>query len=256
MSETYPECNSFEDAFSLAGAIHGALKYGNVSLWTLWNIEGTLMKLSNPLEAFYVSKNYYKYIRPGAKRVKAESKHEDVMVTSFVDDSNKILTTVLINKNVSPITVRILGRVDSIPVNYEVYTTAKNINFESIGKVVVNETLALPGMSVTTLVGKTDGDLVVKANDITIPEDYKLYQNYPNPFNPSTTIRYSLKKHGEIKIYIYDILGRRVKKLVDKVQQAGRYEVRFDASHLASGVYFYRILANDFVDVKKMILLK
>lgn len=256
MSETYPECNSFEDAFSLAGAIHGALKFGNVSLWTLWNIEGALLKLSKPLQSFYTSKNYYKYIRPGAKRVRADSKHEDVMVTSFIDDHNMMLTTVLINKNSNPITVRILGRVDSIPAKYDIFTTAKNINFEKFGEVGVNETLALPGMSVTTLVGKTDGDMVVKAAVTILPDDYKLQQNYPNPFNPSTTIRYSLKKPGEVKIVIYDILGRRVQNLVDKVQQAGRYEVKFNASHLATGVYFYRIIANDFIDVKKMMLLK
>ncbi len=85
---------------------------------------------------------------------------------------------------------------------------------------------------------------------------YALSQNYPNPFNPSTFIRYQLTQRNHVAIKIFDILGRVVTTLVDRSQPAGDYTVFFDASGLASGVYFYRLEAGSFVSVKKMVLLK
>ncbi len=89
-----------------------------------------------------------------------------------------------------------------------------------------------------------------------IPQKYMLSQNYPNPFNPETSIKFSIPKAAFTVIKIYDILGREVGKLVDKELGAGTYEVIFDGKSLASGVYFYRIESADFVDVKKMMLVK
>ncbi len=85
---------------------------------------------------------------------------------------------------------------------------------------------------------------------------YTLEQNYPNPFNPVTTIKYQIPKAGNVSLKIYDILGNEVVTLVDAQKEVGRYEVSFDASSLASGVYIYRLLAGEFVNVKKMVLLK
>jgi len=89
-----------------------------------------------------------------------------------------------------------------------------------------------------------------------IPKEYTLYQNYPNPFNPTTTIKYDLPNVDDVSLIIYDILGRKIKELVNTRQQAGRYEVRFDASNLASGIYIYQLITEDYVNAKKMILLK
>jgi 1,4-alpha-glucan branching enzyme len=89
-----------------------------------------------------------------------------------------------------------------------------------------------------------------------LPSKYNLEQNYPNPFNPSTTIRYSIIKPDVVRIKIYDILGREVKNLVNEFKQTGNYDVHFDASSLASGLYLYRIESGEFVQTKKMILLK
>ena len=90
-----------------------------------------------------------------------------------------------------------------------------------------------------------------------------LQQNYPNPFNPSTTIRYTIawsREHGvesrETKIVVYDILGREVATLVNEKKAPGDYEVRFDATGLASGVYFYRLQTGSFVETKKLLLLR
>ncbi|OQY73810.1 MAG: hypothetical protein B6D44_06160 [Ignavibacteriales bacterium UTCHB2] len=93
-------------------------------------------------------------------------------------------------------------------------------------------------------------------NSVNHPTVYSLLQNYPNPFNPITTIKYSLPKVSDIKIIIYDILGREVATLVNEQQQPGNYEVKWDASNISSGIYFYQLKTEKYVDTKKMILLK
>lgn len=85
---------------------------------------------------------------------------------------------------------------------------------------------------------------------------FELEQNYPNPFNPNTIIRYQLPKDGIVILKVYDILGSEVTTLVNEHKTAGRYEVVFNASHLASGVYIYKIQAGDYVSSKKMVLVK
>jgi hypothetical protein len=86
--------------------------------------------------------------------------------------------------------------------------------------------------------------------------NYELYQNYPNPFNPSTTIRYDVFEDGIVTLKIYDILGQEVRTLVNEFQPQRRYEVQFNSAGLASGVYIYRLQVNDYVQSKKMMLLK
>jgi len=89
-----------------------------------------------------------------------------------------------------------------------------------------------------------------------IPKEYKLYQNYPNPFNPSTTIDFDILKAGNVKITVYDALGREVQVLTDEVIQPGRYKAVFEASGLSSGIYFYKIVTGDFNAVKRMLMIK
>lgn len=90
-----------------------------------------------------------------------------------------------------------------------------------------------------------------------IPVEYCLNQNYPNPFNPKTKINYDIPKNSFVKLIIYDILGREVIRLVNnEFKQPGRYVVEFNGTNLASGVYFYRIEAGDYVNSKKMVLVK
>lgn len=89
-----------------------------------------------------------------------------------------------------------------------------------------------------------------------LPLEYSLAQNYPNPFNAMTRINFSLKAPGKVRIDLFNILGQRVETLENKEMKEGRYSIAFDARHLASGVYFYRIIVNEFVALKKMVLLK
>ena len=89
-----------------------------------------------------------------------------------------------------------------------------------------------------------------------IPENYHLTQNYPNPFNPTTKISYSIPQPGFVSLKVYNTLGQEVSTLVSEFKRPGNYEASFNASQLASGVYFYKIQAGTFAEVKKMLLLK
>ena len=89
-----------------------------------------------------------------------------------------------------------------------------------------------------------------------IPNEFQLYQNYPNPFNPETIIQYSIPKSQFATLKVYDILGREVSTLVNSEQIAGHYKVTFSGKSLVSGVYIYRLTANDFSSSKKLILVK
>jgi hypothetical protein len=98
--------------------------------------------------------------------------------------------------------------------------------------------------------------LAVGDNVKIIPVKFNLEQNYPNPFNPSTTINYSLESGGFVKLSVYNFLGQEVKTLVNQYQNAGSYTYTFNALNLPSGVYMYKLKANNSSHVKKMILMK
>jgi len=89
-----------------------------------------------------------------------------------------------------------------------------------------------------------------------IPKDYKLSQNYPNPFNPLTNIEFSIPSKGNVKLTVFDIAGKEVGLLVNNVLSPGTYRFDFNANYLSSGTYFYRLVAGDYVETKKMVLVK
>jgi hypothetical protein len=88
------------------------------------------------------------------------------------------------------------------------------------------------------------------------PDDFKLFQNYPNPFNPSTTIEFTLPKSEYVELNVYNILGKEVATLVSNKLNSGNHTYQFDGKNLASGVYYYQLVAGDYREVKKMILIK
>jgi len=93
-------------------------------------------------------------------------------------------------------------------------------------------------------------------NNFANPANYDLFQNYPNPFNPSTKIKFTISDFGFTILKVYDVLGNEVATLVDEYKPAGNYEVEWDANNYPSGVYFYRLQAGEFIQTKKMILMK
>ncbi len=96
----------------------------------------------------------------------------------------------------------------------------------------------------------------VKSGISNVPDKFILSQNYPNPFNPATKIKYRIERQGNVKLEVYNLLGQKIKTLVDEFRNAGNYEVNFNATELTSGTYFYKLQMDEFVKVRKMILLK
>lgn len=166
---------------------------------------------------------------------------------------------------------------------YQNYTEDKSASISVDGSVVASDVALLAdtdstGVSVLSpSFNLTAGDhtILITASDINldiiklikvistgikerneIPEGFALDQNYPNPFNPSTTINFAIGKASNVKLTVYNILGQKVATLVDNFMNRGSYEVKFNASRLSSGVYFYTIEAGDFRVNKKMMLLK
>jgi hypothetical protein len=96
----------------------------------------------------------------------------------------------------------------------------------------------------------------VDENTDAVPPSFELAQNYPNPFNPSTTIEYALPKPSDVDLIVYNILGKEVQTLVNGEQPAGKHRVQLDRKGLPSGIYFYRIEAGEFVQTKKMLIVR
>jgi len=116
-----------------------------------------------------------------------------------------------------------------------------------------------PGLSaavVNIFISTGEEEGMGKTPSLAQPATYFLSQNYPNPFNPTTTIKYELPSDSPVSLKVYDVLGREVLKLVDGVERSGSHEVVLNASDLSSGVYFYRLKAGDFMDTKRLLLLK
>lgn len=137
------------------------------------------------------------------------------------------------------------------------YTIA-NDDFVDVAFVISADT-NLAGLQASVAAAKSlYGDLVtsVSDNNNSVPTEYSISQNYPNPFNPTTSISYSLPEVAFVKIKVFDILGREVSTLVNGEQSAGTHSIKFDASKLSSGIYFYSIETPNYTNIKKMMLVK
>jgi len=135
----------------------------------------------------------------------------------------------------------------------------------------VLKTLLLMSLIFTIIISASEGEAVSEIGTLSsiitsidnnnIPTKYILEQNHPNPFNPSTIIKYSIpinmsRESSIVSLKVYDVLGREVATLINREQSAGNYEVRFNASNLMSGIYYYRLQSGEFNQSKKMVLLK
>jgi hypothetical protein len=140
-------------------------------------------------------------------------------------------------------------------------TNWSTINSGLEGREVNHITLDVNGFAFAGTIGggvfaSSERITSVDENDGKQPDSYILAQNYPNPFNPSTTIHYQLPGKGFVTLKVFNILGQEVGTLVNEDQEAGSYQIQFDGTGLASGVYFYRLSAEEFVETKKLVLLR
>ncbi|MBU1707053.1 T9SS type A sorting domain-containing protein, partial [bacterium] len=137
-------------------------------------------------------------------------------------------------------------------------TKSTETNYTYIDRSVINEVTYYYQLTAVDINGQREvQDIMASATPTAgVVTEYALHQCYPNPFNPVTEIRYDLAEGGMVKLAVFDVLGRQVASLVSTEQSIGRYSVRFDASHLATGVYLYQLQVNDFTTTKKMLYLK
>jgi photosystem II stability/assembly factor-like uncharacterized protein len=123
---------------------------------------------------------------------------------------------------------------------------------ENTGWCVGMNNISIPRIFKTT----TSGLTFINGDSSIAPADYYLEQNYPNPFNPSTKINYELPVSGFVTLKIYDALGIEIATLVNQKQNAGSYDIDFNASKLSSGVYFYKLTSGEFTETRSMLLVK
>lgn len=139
----------------------------------------------------------------------------------------------------------------------EVGNSETTLNFS--GGEVVNG--SFQGTSINLIAGFGSGVIGVSTSneviDTDIPQEFSLKQNYPNPFNPSTNIVFQLPQTAQVRLEVFNTIGAIVGVLVDEQRSAGEYTIQFNAGNLASGVYFYRLIAdNNIVSTQKMLLIK
>ncbi|MEE9460614.1 MAG: T9SS type A sorting domain-containing protein, partial [Bacteroidales bacterium] len=158
MTETHIGYLDWNNAMSTAGAIHGGLWAGNISLWTNWSFGDMQLTKNQPNSTFYTSKNYYKYIRPGAVRVETATASPDVLATAFEDDDDGTFTVVLINKGNNPASVELAG--NNLPNEFRRFRTSKYENFLEIDT-VAGSMFILPASSVSTLYAIENPDLTI-----------------------------------------------------------------------------------------------
>ncbi|MBC8043157.1 MAG: T9SS type A sorting domain-containing protein [Rhizobacter sp.] len=174
---------------------------------------------------------------------------------TFSDDIKRDITGLagLSYTSSNPSVIEVLG--EQVLVAKAIGTATITASYQ--GQQMTTEAEVSPVTSAaTSSVGSGNGDGATTPKSGNVSKAYSLSQNYPNPFNPATRISFSLPSAGLVKLKVYDVLGRVVKVLVDEKRDAGRYEVSFDASRFASGVYFYRLQSGNFIQSKKMILVK
>ncbi|MGD0339148.1 MAG: T9SS type A sorting domain-containing protein [Bacteroidota bacterium] len=261
--------------FNTVWLIHNCLVYGNVSAYLYWELTwdmgaGTAMiGLENPWNQSgwttpggYVLTNYYyglrqysKYIDAGWKRVTTEVDVDSLRMSAFISPDGDYLTVVILNIARLPRTMAVdiqdFNVIDGIIVRTSDTEQGVTINGSYDGKAATE----FPARTISTMAFAGTSTNKVKEAPYK-PAEFSLYQNYPNPFNPVTDIDYSITSQSYVQIKVYDVLGREVATLVNEKMPAGRHTVHFEANNLNSGVYLYQLKAGNFIQTKKMILIK
>ncbi len=195
---------------------------------------------------------------------------DSIFFESIPVGSSSIITISLINNSADSLNITSFYNKDSsysveetVPFNIPPFGTVPiDIKFEPFEDGYFKDFLHIRSDTETSriaqvmlLKGRTDS-IFTNVSDHEIINDFSLEQNYPNPFNPATTIKYQIAESGLVTLKVYNLLGQEVATLVNEEKTVGFYRIRFDGSNLASGVYFYRLQAGKFSDVRKLLLLK
>ena len=238
--------------------------HGNVSAYLWWELvwgSGGKPLVEMQSSAYTISKYYWafrqfsKFVSSGWKRVTTENDTTGFRISAFVAPDGKKLSAVVINRGSQTSSKNFAiqdfavdsGRVIRTSDTESGAVISENFNGTS--------SLDFPARSITTI--QFFGDVVtgVEAGH-SVPLEFSLFQNYPNPFNPGTEIKYQTSEVSHVTLKVFDIVGREVATLVNEVREAGSYSVTFNASKLASGMYFAQLQSGGKQMMKKMTVLK
>ncbi|MGA9365298.1 MAG: T9SS type A sorting domain-containing protein [Bacteroidota bacterium] len=231
--------------------------YGPIDDGTKGGVAGSITRKG------YVMSQFARFVRPGYMRVLSTNPQGSVFVTAYkpvLPGSSSNSKFVIIAVNMGSSSAQQTFRIQNVAngaATVTPYVTSRTKNCEQQSGLAVSAgtfTVTLADSSVTTFVA----DVVVSVDDqgFSLPKSFELFQNYPNPFNPSTSISYELPMRSHVRLGVFDMLGREVRTLINQIEEPGRRSVNFDAGGLASGVYFYQLRANSFVETKRFMLLK
>jgi len=141
---------------------------------------------------------------------------------------------------------------------WKFYTDTLNLSYQTTAAAYTGGAAGYPAGDLNWFPSRKAAWLLTDVERTTagVPQTFELSQNYPNPFNPTTNLEYSISKSSNVVLEVFNVLGQSVAKLVDEHQTPGTYKTTFDASRLSSGVYLYQLTADDFVQTRKMVLMK
>lgn len=238
MSETHVGYTDWQSAMQTAGAIHGSLWAGNISLWTNWSFETMQLTKNKPNSTFYASKNYFKYIKPGALRVNTNSAHKDLMPTAFVNENGQFVM-VIINKGGVSLPTNINGQ--NLPQSFSVYRTSEVENFVNAGQYKpADAPIIIPASSIVTLVADKMNPLSIGAiEDITLPqgtENTVQISNISTPDNDFTKLDLTFQISKETLLE---------NVALSEIQSDGTATLSFLTSEELSGTTMVKLLVSD-----------
>jgi glucuronoarabinoxylan endo-1,4-beta-xylanase len=234
----------------------------NMNTYVWWYIvryygpiaDGTYATKGEVTKKGYVMSQFARFIRPGYLRVQCDDNPQsDVFASAYRDSTSSTVVIVAINTS-SQIKNQTFVFQNGDVERLRPFVTSETKNCSRGSSILVaNDSLnvTLDGESITTFVS---GDIaIVNVED---PVSFTLYQNYPNPFNQSTRINFEIPEKSFVSLKVYNLLGQEIEELAGKKYSAGGHSVTFDASHLASGIYFFTLRARDFTETKKMYVMR
>ena len=253
------------DWFNTVWLIHNCIVKGNVSAYFWWEL--VWGSGGNPLiemddntytitKYYWAFRQYSKFISSDWKRVTATDDSDSLRISAFINPDGKRLSIIIINIGSQTQSMSF----DIQDFNADSGVVVRTSETES-GDTVLNSyngktSLDFPTRSITTI--SLGGNTVteVENHKQSNPMNFSLSQNYPNPFNPATTITFTMGKEDFVSLKIYDVLGREIETLIQKVVPGGIQSVQFNAEGLNSGIYLYRMTVGNFSQSKKMMLLR
>jgi glucuronoarabinoxylan endo-1,4-beta-xylanase len=234
----------------------------NMSAYVWWYIvryygpiaDGSYATKGDVTKKGYVMSQFARFIRPGYLRVQCDDNPQsDVFASAYRDSTSSTVVIVAINTSSQTKNQTFVFQNGDVE-RLRPFVTSETKNCSRGSSIsVINDSLdvTLDGESITTFVS---GDIAtVKVEN---PVSFKLSQNYPNPFNQSTQINFEIPEKSFVSLKVHNLLGQEIEELAGKEYSAGGHSVIFDASHLASGIYFFTLRARDFTETRKMSIMR